>query len=132
MMHIPYALNASPIHGVGVFATTDLSKGTLLYTPSPLLDVNLTQEEFDSLSENEQKEVQWWGFFDTATNRWHVDFDVTHFINHATNATITQDTESKETRLIAARDIKVGEELTQNYLEFESEEDLRRRGIVLE
>lgn len=31
--------------------------------------------------------------------------------------------------LIATRNIKAGEELTQNYPEFESKKDLRRRGI---
>ena len=29
------------------------------------------------------------------------------------------------------RDIKKGEELTQNYLEFETEEDLKERGVAI-
>jgi SET domain-containing protein len=61
---------------------------------------------------------------------WHVDFDVSKFINHSYDATVTQDEQHDEAYLVAARDITVGEELTQNYLEFESEEDLRRRGIT--
>jgi hypothetical protein len=42
---------------------------------------------------------------------------------------VTQDKSYNEACLIATRDLSKGEELTQNYLEFESEEDLRRRGI---
>lgn len=129
MMHITYTLNKSTHHGIGLFADEDIPEGTLIYTPSPLLDVNLTQEQFDSLDEREKKELQWWGFFDEPSQKWHVDFDVTHFINHSYSGNITQDPAYTNAHLIANRDIKAGEELTQNYLEFETEEDLIRRGI---
>lgn len=46
-------------------------------------------------------------------------------------ATVIQDEKHEEAYLVTKRDIKVGEELTQNYLEFESEEDLQKRGISL-
>lgn len=131
MIHIKYKLDKSSHHGIGLFTDEDLPKGKLIYTPSPLLDVNLTQEQFNSLTDGEKREVQWWGFFDESTQKWHVDFDVSHFINHSDNANITQDRSRSDTYLVAIRDIKSGEELTQNYLEFESEADLRRRGILL-
>ncbi len=129
MIHIKYKLNTSPYHGVGLFADQDIEKGQLIYTPSPLLDVNITQEEFDSLDEKEKQEILWWGFFDEPSQKWHVDFDVTHFINHAYEGSVTQDPEHTDAYLVASRDIKKGEELTQNYLEFETKEDLERRGI---
>jgi uncharacterized protein len=129
MIHIKYKLDKSNLHGVGLFADEDISKGKLIYTPSPLLDVNLTQEQFDSLDVKEKQEVRWWGFWDEPTKKWHVDFDVSHFINHEREGTVTQDTSHADAYLIAARDIKKGEELTQNYLEFESKEDLVGRGI---
>jgi hypothetical protein len=130
MIHIKYKLDKSEHHGVGMFADENLAKGTLIYTPSPLLDVNLTQEQFDSLDENEKREMRYWGFFDEPSQKWHVDFDVTHFINHSYEATVMQDPNYTEAHLVAARDIRQGEELTQNYLEFETEEDLRKRGIA--
>ncbi|MEN9604962.1 MAG: hypothetical protein RJB39_647 [Candidatus Parcubacteria bacterium] len=130
MIHIKYKLDKSSHHGIGLFADEDISKGKLIYTSSPLLDVNLTQDQFDSLSEKEKQEVQWWGFFDVPTQKWHVDFDVSHFINHSNNANITQDQSHADAYLVALKDIKAGEELTQNYLEFESKEDLKRRGIL--
>ncbi len=70
------------------------------------------------------------GVFDRPTQMWHVDFDVSKFINHAVDATVSQDDTHEDAFLVATRDIATGEELTQNYLEFESKEDLRRRGIV--
>lgn len=56
-------------------------------------------------------------------------FDNTNFINHSKDGNVTQDENYKDMYLIAKRDIDKGEELTQNYLEFESEEDLLNRGI---
>ena len=130
MIHISYKLKASDLHGVGLFADEDIKKGQLIYTASPLLDLNITQEQFDSLEQKEKDEVLWWGFFDQPSKMWHVDFDVSKFINHSSDATITQDDNHDEAYLIATRDIQTGEELTQNYLEFETQDDLRRRGIT--
>lgn len=129
MIHIKYTLDRSDKHGIGLFAGQDIQKGQIIYTASPLLDMNITEEQFDSLDEREKQEILWWGFFDEPSQKWHVDFDVSKFINHSFEATLTQDSEHDEAYLVATRDIKVGEELTQNYLEFESEEDLKRRGI---
>ena len=129
MLHIKYKLDTSKHHGIGLFAGEDIPKGKLIYTPSPLLDVNITQEQFDLLAENEKQEILWWGFYDKLNQKWHVDFDVTHFINHSYEANITQNERYVDAYLVTVRDIKEGEELTQNYLEFESESDLMRRGI---
>ena len=115
---------------MGLFADEDIAKGAVIYTPSPLLDVDLTQDEFDSLDEKEKEEVRYWGFFEKATQRWHVDFGVTRFINHSHDATVTQDPAYADSNLIAARDIKRGEELTQNYAEIESEDWLRKLSIA--
>lgn len=129
MIHIKYKLDRSTHHGIGLFADENIKQGQLIYTASPLLDVNITQEQFDTLSDREKEEFQWWGFFDEPSQKWHVDFDVSKFINHEKEGTVTQDKDHTEAYLIAARDIAQGEELTQNYLEFETEEDLKRRGI---
>ena len=120
MIHIKYKLDKSEKHGVGLFSDENLKAGQLVYTASPVLDVDITQDQFDSLNDAEKREIEWWGFFDEPSQKWHVDFDVTKFINHSYNPTVTQDSEHEEAYLMTTRDIKVGEELTQNYLEFES------------
>ena len=129
MMHIKYKLDTSDKHGIGLFADQDIQKGEVIYTASPLLDVDITQQQFDSLHEKEKQEILWWGFFDESSQKWHVDFDVSKFINHSEEGTVTQDKNHQEAYLVTTRDVKSGEELTQNYLEFESEEDLKKRGI---
>lgn len=129
MMHIKYKLDKSENHGIGLFADENISKGQLIYTASPLLDVDITQEQFDTLEKSEQDEIQYWGFWDDINNVWHVDFDVSKFIIHSNDSTVTQDPTYSVAYLVATRDIKKGEELTQNYKEFETEEALRTRGI---
>lgn len=131
MMHIKYKLDVSSAHGIGLFAAEPIKKDQLIYTSSPLLDVNISEEQFEALSESEKKEVRWWGFFEPQSRQWHVDFDVTHFVNHANPGSITQDPSCQDARLVAARDIEAGEELTQNYIEFESADDIRARGIQI-
>ncbi len=130
MIHVAYKLKTSELHGVGLFANEDVKKDQLIYTASPLLDLNITQEQFDGLEQKEKDEILWWGFFDQPSQMWHVDFDVSKFINHSPDATVTQDESHDEAYLVASRDIQSGEELTQNYLEFETQEDLGRRGIT--
>jgi len=130
MIHIAYKLKTSDLHGIGLFANEPVKKGQLVYTASPLLDLNITQEQFDGLAEKERDEILWWGFFDQPSKMWHVDFDVSKFINHSYHATVSQDEAHDEACLVATRDIQPGEELTQNYLEFETQEDLERRGII--
>ena len=132
MIHISYKLKASDLHGIGLFADENIKQSQLIYTASPLLDLNITQEQFDSLDQKEKDEILWWGFFDQPSQMWHVDFDVSKFINHSYQPTVTQDEQHNEAYLVAARDIMAGEELTQNYLEFETQEDLVRRGIAAE
>ncbi len=83
MIHIKYKLDNSSKHGIGLFADQDIKKDELIYTASPALDLNITQTEFDKLSEKEKVELRWWGFFDQPTQMWHVDFDVSKFINHS-------------------------------------------------
>lgn len=131
MLHIDYRLAESKIHGIGLFADQDIQAGQVVYTASPLLDLDITDEQFQALSERERQEIRWWGFFDVPTARWHVDFDMSKFINHSPvgEATLTQDESHTEAFLVATRAIKKGEELTQNYAEFESAADMQARGI---
>lgn len=129
MIHFKYKLKTSGLHGIGLFTDQKITKGELVYSASPLLDLNITQKQFDSLSMPEKNEIMWWGFFDEPSQMWHVDFDVSKFINHSYSANVTQDDNHDEAYLVAVRDIAADEEITQNYLEFESQDELAHRGI---
>lgn len=122
MMHITYTILESDTHGVGVFVEENVPQGARIYTPSPLLDVDLTQEEFESLDQREQKEVQYYGYFHKPSVCWHVAYDAIRMMNHADgdHANTTQD---EDMVLVAKRDIQAGEELLQDYCELFDEDD---------
>jgi SET domain-containing protein len=121
MIHIAYTIQNSSTHGIGLFAGENIQKGDLIYSPSPFLDVDITQEQFNSLSSSEQKEVVYYGYFHPESNRWHVAFDAIRILNHGESdrANVTQD---KGMVMKAKRDIQKGEEILQDYREIWPEE----------
>jgi uncharacterized protein len=116
MIHILYKIGKSQVHGIGLLADQNIEKGNLIYSPSPLLDVDITSEEFNALSPSEKKEVMYYGYFNYKTNKWHVAFDAIRILNHSPKdvANVSQDGDMIMTAL---RDIKKGEELLQDYTE---------------
>lgn len=117
MIHILYKIKESKIQGVGVFADQDIKAGEVIYTPSPLLDVDITETEFQSLTPGEKKEVMYYGYFNKKTNKWHVAFDVIRILNHGSEEDANNVTQDEEMVMIAKRNISKGEELLQDYVE---------------
>jgi len=131
MIAIGHEVKASSIHGVGLFTKQDINQGVLIAKASPKLDLNISFDIFDSLDDKEKAKILYWGYFDARLGRYHVDFDDTRFINHSKDGNVTRDMAYSEMRLIAKRNIRAGEELTQNYLEFESKQEFLKRGIKI-
>lgn len=123
MIHVAYKMKLSGVcDGIGLFADQDIKSGDLIYTPSPLLDVDLTQEQFDGLTPEEQREIKYYGYFDKKSQRWHVAFDAIRILNHAASevANVTQDADMI---MKAKYDIAKGDEILQDYAEFLSQDD---------
>lgn len=114
MIHIKYTIQNSDTHGIGLFADQNIYKNDLIYTPNPLLDVNITQKQFHDLSESEQNEVMYYGYFNNKTKKWHVAFDAIRVLNHGDIPNVSQ---NEDMVMIAIQDIKKGEELLQDYSE---------------
>ena len=129
MLLVNTYLDASPIHGVGLFASGVIPKGTEIYKPSPRLDILLSNENFQKLDTFSQQQIKHYGYFDTQSNKWHLAFDDIRFCNHSKDSNITQDPNTDTYTLIAKRDIKAGEELTQDYSEFENLRDELKKAL---
>lgn len=116
MIHIRYKIQASNTHGIGLFADQDIKAGDLIYTPNPLLDVDITEAQFETLSPSEQKEVMYYGYFNHKTHQWHVAFDAIRILNHgeAEASNVSQD---EDMVMRAKKDILKGDELLQDYSE---------------
>lgn len=119
MLHIKYKLNLSSLHGIGVFADEDIPKDFCIVEASPLLDINLSVDEFESLSDNEKQEIKHHGHYDKVLKKYHVDFNMTRFANHSESPNLSQKYNEKGYYIVSIQDIKKGEELTINYEDFE-------------
>lgn len=121
MLLIKATAKPSIIHGIGLFLDEDISKGTQIWKFSPGLDLEIIPSNFDKLSAYEKDFINFYGFHSKKTNNYHLSFDNVRFINHSKegNVGIDMSVDDVEYPLIANKDIKNGEELTQNYFEFD-------------
>jgi SET domain-containing protein len=118
MLVIKVKVKPSNAHELGLFADEPLKTGQVVVEPSTLgLDIELNDDDFNKLSKHEQDFISHYGFLNKFTKKHHLTFDNTRFINHSKNGNITADKDTG--RLYTKRDIEVGEELTQDYAEFE-------------
>lgn len=110
-------LKPSPIHGIGVFATHDIPKGTKVFS-----DLNYKWYELNSVPVELRKYCQ---FLTEDTVRGPERFDrmeVDWFLNHSNNPNIV---EIREEHWIAVKDIKAGEELLIDYAQLNEPEHLK-------
>ena len=108
-------LKPSQIHGIGVFTAVDISTGAKIYRRNPELDLSLTEEQFAALDPIEQKTILHYGYVDK-NGLYRLDHDDIRFVNDSNNPNIGLRSAGL---IIALRDIRAGEELTQNYHDFE-------------
>jgi SET domain-containing protein len=116
MFHVEIKVGKSRIHGAGVFANEDISKGELVYTPNHDLDVWLSVKEFDILTDKYKEFFKHYGYLDKNKNMWHLSHDDIRFCNHSKNPNIYAKSFGK---IFAKTDIKKGDELLQDYSDFE-------------
>ncbi|HEY0908542.1 MAG TPA: SET domain-containing protein [Candidatus Paceibacterota bacterium] len=121
MLLIKATPKASAIHGIGLFADQDIAKGARIWKFSPGLDTEISPTDFEKLDQREKDFILFYGFNSRKTGNYHISFDNVRFINHAKDGNVSTDTsfEDVEYPLVANRDIKQGEEITQNYFEFD-------------
>ena len=119
MFYIKYSLKKSKLHRIGLFAEEEISKNQRIYKENCKLNLSLSKKELLNLTKDEQRIIKHYGYFDKRRDRWHLSFDDIRFCNHSSNGNVSL----RKGFLIAKRNIKKGEELTQDYREFENLRD---------
>jgi len=115
MFHVSTKILPSKIHGLGLFANEDIPKNKIVYSINHDLDLKVSPEKFDSLSDNEKDTIKHYGYFDKRNSHWHLSFDDIRFCNHSLKANLTL----VGNNLVAKHDINKDDEMTQDYNEFE-------------
>lgn len=115
----------SPIDGIGVFADESIPKDSIVWKYDDSHDKSMTNEEFLKLDSDTQFELEKVGYISATSGLWIYPpkDDPARYTNHhptQNNLTAQVDlTVSPEPFFIANRNIEIGEELTNNYLEFD-------------
>jgi len=121
MLLVPTYLEKSQIHGFGVFAAEFIPKGTKVWKFQAGFDTLIPEPCMRDLPEVVQKYLAHYG---TPWNGVGIVFgDEAKFINHSYTPSLFDDLENEA--VYAARDIQKGEELTENYREWDDGTNLK-------
>lgn len=118
-------IKKSSINGNGVFALENISKGEIVWIYKPGKDKILSVEDFKKLDKDEKLRLNRIAYLSPSTNRYVYPpkNDPALFTNHSMNnnlSVIFDKLLSDEPFFIANKDINIGEEITNNYLDFDN------------
>lgn len=114
MLLVKTYLDKSPIHGIGVFAGQFIRKGTKIWRFVEGFDRCYSPKEFARLPKPARDYLKSYGY--RADNEILFTVDNDHYINHSDDA----NTYWRNGYSIASRNIRKGEEITNNYREFDA------------
>jgi hypothetical protein len=123
MLFVKTKPGLSSIHGIGCFADEFIKKGTLVRKFVEGFDIEIPKEKVDSLPDAPRERILNYAYFDKETNLYTLNPDDERFVNHSDNPNVGDDLsrESELGEMYALRDIQKGEEITENYNEFDDD-----------
>lgn len=125
MLMIPTFLTLSSIHGIGTFALEPIKKGNIIWQFNALVDRVYTEKEYNQIPPSFRKFIDKYGWkIPGSITLYLLPGDNDRFINHSDNPNVgTLDIGKScfDGCGIALRDIEAGEELTENYREFDKD-----------
>lgn len=114
MLLVPTRIEASPIHGLGLFATAPIPAGTVWWRFDGRVDREYSDAEIEALPEPMQRHLVHYAYRLRSGVVIHCG-DNARFVNHADTP---NSREGEGGCSIAARDIAAGEEITEDYGSF--------------
>ncbi len=119
MMMVKTKTKHSDIAGIGLFADEFIAKGTIVWKYEPKLDLLLSKEEVEVLSDSAKEQFMNYAYFDEGYQKYLLCGDDARFFNHSINPNCLDDRDHTSADVtIAAKDIFPDEELTCDYRSF--------------
>jgi len=116
-----------PDAGLGLFADQDIKKGTVTWVFCPGYDTILSKDDLLRMSEPSRIKFLNYCYFDKHIKKFILCGDDDRFVNHSkdrANLVQNQKHDGKDNGVVlAARDIKKGEELLCDYYEYDDDAD---------
>lgn len=121
MLLVETYLSQSPRHGIGLYASKRIPKGTKIWEFTPGFDLELSVQDLAILSKPCLKRVLEYAYFNASKARYILCSDDARFINHSEtpNTTDVGFGGLSEGETFAAVDIPPYEEITSDYRSFE-------------
>lgn len=125
MFNVSLEIKESTINGKGAFAVKGIQKGTIVWQFKEGYDTTMTVEEFEKLSDLEKRNMEKVGYLSPTSGLWvySPSNDIGgQYMNHSSDnnlSMVIDFNKNPEPYFIANRDILAGEEVTNNYLEFD-------------
>lgn len=126
MILVQTELKSSIIHGIGIFAKEFIAKGIRVWEFKNGFDMILSKEQIDGLSVSARMQVLNYAYTSKKTGMYVLCADDSRFFNHSPNANtvcVYNSMSGSDENLIcyAVRNIQPGEEMTNNYEEFDAD-----------
>ncbi|UWU83259.1 SET domain-containing protein [Bradyrhizobium yuanmingense] len=124
MLVVDTILKPDQFGGIGLFSATLLPKGSLIWIHNPIVDIAVTAEQYAALDPTFQALLDKHAYpRDYKANDGVIEYnaDNARFMNHSSQPNTCQD---NHCRIVTARDVQSGEELTCDYLSFDPTCDL--------
>ncbi|HYF10329.1 MAG TPA: SET domain-containing protein [Candidatus Paceibacterota bacterium] len=117
-------IKPSGINGRGVFTLQKITKGEVVWKFDPAHDKTLSADEFENLDQESKEHLKRVAYRSPSTGRYVYppENDPARFTNHSKDnnlSAVFDPVFSEEPYFISNRDIEIGEELTNNYTEFD-------------
>ncbi len=113
MLLIETEIKPSPIAGYGLFAKNDILKGTAVWVFNKATDIKITHSEFEDL--NYVGRLYYMNFCYYNNGCYILCGDNAKYTNHSVKPNLV----IKDNSMIADRDILAGEELTEDYFNYD-------------
>lgn len=131
MLLVKTMVKSSAIAGVGLFADEDISEGTIVWQYTPETCIIITKEQFQvwlqSFHKTEKQIIQYYltyTYYQAKLNGLILCLDNGRFVNHSLEPTLHSPSnlgqDASWQYSLAKRNIKKGEELTEDYRTYDS------------
>lgn len=115
MLTVKTYLDKSSINGLGCFAEEFIASGSVLWTLNKTFDVVITKEEIGKLPDITKQYMEHFAYFNENEGGYVLCSDNAKYFNHS----IEPNCIAQGLSTVAVKDIRVGEEITENYFNFD-------------
>ncbi len=127
MTMVRIEIGRSGIHGLGCFAKEGIEAGQLVWRFDESFDLVLKKDIVEALSPGARENFLNYAFISKTTGDYILCSDDSKFTNHSSSPNVTcfvpEGCENNELECYATQDILPGEEITNDYRDFDAESD---------